>query len=123
MALTELSSELLYGQAFALLQNGQGEKAESLFRILTRDKPDERPFWMGLGMACQKNRAYSDALEAFREAAEIDQQEPHVHIAAAECFFALEKKEQALLALKWAEKLQLEPALKERVALYRRAWK
>ena len=93
-----------YNLAYALYQNGKYKDSQSLFTLLTLLNPLEKKFLMGFGAASQMIADYERALEAYARVVIIDVDDPHPHFHAAECYFALNNKEEALKALLDAEK-------------------
>jgi tetratricopeptide (TPR) repeat protein len=59
-------------RAIALRSLGRHDEAESVWRDLTRARPDHAAAWQGLAAAALDRKAWSDAVAAARRAAEID---------------------------------------------------
>lgn len=91
----------LYTQAYDYYAAGKYEDAESVFRLLTSIIPKTLEIWMGLGASLQMQKKLQEAIDCFGVAAIIDEKElnplPHMH--AADCFWALDQKDNAALAL------------------------
>lgn len=118
--------ELLYGMGHTQIGRQHYEDALTLFRLLTFHEVGEQSYWIGLGMAHQGLKNYKNALEAYGKAAPLGQDNPHVHLRAAECFFALEQKPKALQALDCARNaLHFNPddQLKAQIELLRTIWR
>lgn len=94
----------LYTQAYDYYAAGKYEDAEGFFRLLTSITPKAIEIWMGLGASLQMQKKLQDAIDCFGVAAIIDEKEvnPFPHMHAADCFWALNQKEKATLALKSA---------------------
>jgi len=116
---------LLYSIAYAHLERSAHQDGETLFRLLTMHEPANPTYWIGLGMCHQGAKAYEKAVQAYGMAVLLEKDNPHIHIKAAECFFALNDTKKALLALtcaKQALKLRPEAALEQQVDLLRSIW-
>lgn len=102
--LSPTTLEFIYGIAHSQIERKQYGEALPHFQLLTFYKMTEQSYWHGLGMAYQGLKKYRDALEAYTKGAALNIENPHIHLRAAECFFALNEKKKALHALMWAEK-------------------
>lgn len=98
------TKEGIYHFAYQFYLNGKYADAVKFFRFLTRVDIGQKKHWMGLGAAQQMQKEYEQAIQAYSVAALLDELDPHVHIHAAECFFALEKLEEGITALNSAKK-------------------
>lgn len=124
--LSPSAQDLLYGLAYAQIERNAFKEALSLFRLLTFQKVDQQNYWIGLGMACQGTKDYKEALRAYTKAANLGADNPHVHLKAAECYIALNLKQEALKALTCADHaLRFNPddALQAQVDLLRTIWR
>lgn len=91
--------ESLYAFGYGFYQSGNYEKAMHFFRFLTLIDIGNRKHWMGLGASYQMLKQYERALQAYGQAALLDEQDPYTHWHAAECFLAINNLEQAKEAL------------------------
>jgi type III secretion system low calcium response chaperone LcrH/SycD len=91
--------EALYAFGYGFYQSGNYEKAMHFFRFLTLIDIGNRKHWMGLGAAYQMLKQYERALQAYGQAALLDESDPYTHWHAAECFLAINNYEQAKEAL------------------------
>jgi type III secretion system low calcium response chaperone LcrH/SycD len=85
--------------AYQAYTNGLYNEALPFFRMLTAYRPEHRPAWMGLGATLQMLKDYTEAIAAYGVAALMDENDPYVHLHAAECYHALNDGSQALVAL------------------------
>lgn len=118
--------ELLYSMAYNHLQRKGYTDAVSFFKLLTTFNPGEQSYWIGLGMAEQGLQEWRKSIEAYAKAAALGPFSAHVHIKAAECYFALKETTSAQQALTCAEDaLKIEPqaGLHEQVRLLRTIWR
>jgi type III secretion system low calcium response chaperone LcrH/SycD len=94
----------LYQRAHAYYASGKFEDAEGVFRLLTTIAPAQSDFWFALGATFQLQRKFKDAIDSFGAAALLDKKElnPFPHAHAADCFWAMDEKENATIALKSA---------------------
>lgn len=100
---TPETANQLYAMAFRFYESGKYREAVHFFRVLTSMNTDERKFWIGLGASLQMLRDYENALPAYGIAALLDENDPQVHLYAAECFIALQRIEEARTAMAMAE--------------------
>jgi len=96
---TKESVKSLYAFAYRFYQNGKYDQAAHFFRLLTVLEPGEKKNWMGLGASLQMDKKFESALEVYGYAALQDENDPYVHFHAAECFFALKKRDKGQEAL------------------------
>ena len=96
--------DLLYSIAYAEIERKKYSDALPLFQLLTFHEVTQQTYWMGLGMAYQGVKDYKNALEAYSKAANLGLDNPYVHYKAAECYFALNQKDNALKALTCADR-------------------
>jgi type III secretion system low calcium response chaperone LcrH/SycD len=87
-------------------------EASTYYRILTMVRPLEPRFWKGLGACQQMRHDYQYAIDCYASAQLLngDQLDPYLYVHAADCFLALERKEEALqvleIARQWALKVK-----------------
>lgn len=96
-----VDAKTLYTQAYDFYKAGKYEDAEGLFRLLTSMTPKTLEIWIGLGASLQMQKKLQEAIDCFGVAAIIDEKEinPFPHMHAADCFWALDQKEKAFLAI------------------------
>ncbi len=120
--LSEDAAKALYYLAYNAYQNGNYQESVSFFRILTEQSTDHRAAWMGLGASFQMLKKYEEAIAAYGCAAVLDENDPYVHLHAAECFHALNNPQKALMALDSALACEPKPELREQLTLLRTLW-
>lgn len=99
------TAEALYAFAYGFYENGIYDKAVHFFRFLTLMQMNNKKYWMGLGASYHMLKDYECALQCYGYAAFLDENDPYVHLHAAECFFALDEITQGQQALSSAETL------------------
>lgn len=77
------------------------DAADTLFALNLLD-PLNHTYWLALGIAEQKLYNYTTALQSFAMASLLDIEAHLPHMYAAQCFFNMNKRYQARLALKMA---------------------
>ena len=123
---TEKISEM-HHIAFHLYRDKQYEKAGHFFRLLTIIDPSDMKYWKGLGASLQLAKKYQEAVECYASAVLVgsDQPDPYLFVHAADCFFALDQKEQGLKALEGAKlsaELRKDMQVIAHVALMQELW-
>ena len=111
--------EDLYAAAYQCYEIGNYSVAAQYFTKLVLCNPLEEKFWRGLASSKQMAQEYLAAVHAWGSSAFLTGDDPLPHFHAAECFFSLNDKKQAFLALHAAEKL-LQPednALKAKIEI------
>lgn len=125
-SLSQEAQTALYSQAYHLYENGKYQEAKRFFHFLTIVNPYEKSFWIGLGASYQMLKDYARAIEFYSVAAVQDQNNPYVHLHAADCFFALGQMDQAFQALDSAESAanltEGNQNIISHLALIRQAW-
>jgi type III secretion system low calcium response chaperone LcrH/SycD len=111
--MTAVESEVLYSEAFCLYENGKYDEAIKAFTHLAINNMRSFKSWMGLGASYQMVRNYKDALGAYAMAGYLNPTNPYIHFHAAECFFAINDREEGMLALKAAEEAIKDKSLHE----------
>jgi len=104
-SLSKNTCEDLYSIGYHYYKNGKYSEAAGCFSLLVIADSNSSKYWMSFGASQMMMGNYQEALTSFALASEIDVQNPQPHFNAAECFFALNRKEEGLQALKNAEKL------------------
>jgi type III secretion system low calcium response chaperone LcrH/SycD len=126
LSLSEDCLQGLYAIAYNFYENGKYREAVHYFRVLSNIDAPTRKHWMGLGASLHMLKDYEKALAAYSIAALLDNQDPYVHIHAADCCFALEQKERGMKALDAAELVikmnKNDQKLISQLALIRQAW-
>lgn len=117
-------AEVLYADAFNQYEAGRFQEAVEAFRHLCFLHPFEAKFWFGLAASLQESRSYPEALEAWAVTALLNPKAPHPHFHAAECYFSLQNREEALTALdEAAMKVGNDVDLEEKIAFLRQQWR
>lgn len=118
-------TETVYALATHAYENGRYEEALPLFRFLCLEESSKR-HWMGLGATLLMLKQFSEALPCYGLAALEDAEDPYVHLYAADCLFALDNIQGALLALEATEKAAIfkdeHEGLRKQVRIMRQAW-
>lgn len=120
--LSEEAAKALYSVAYNSYQSGNYADAAAFFRLLTQQSTDHRAAWMGLGASLQMLKNYAEAIAAYGCAAVLNENDPYVHLHAAECFHALKDSAKALQALDAALACESKPELQEQLTLLRTLW-
>lgn len=95
--------EALYASGYGCYESGNYEHAIHFFHFLTIIDRNTKKHWVGLGASYQLSKKYANAVQCFAYAALLDENDPYIHVHAAECFFALDRTEQGDQALASAE--------------------
>lgn len=123
---SEESLEVLYALAHTHYNGGKFQEASDLFFLLTKQARDLRKGWMGYAASLQMLKRFDEAIAAYGWAAILDENDPYVHFYAAECFWAMENKDNALLALQSARNVAQASAkhsqLDEQLKLLESTW-
>lgn len=114
--------EDIYASGYALYEGGKYREAADCFRVLTLEEPSESRHWMGLAAAHQMLAEYELALQAYACAADLHPQNPYTHLHAAECFFALGKKDDAAEALAACGQTTSEPHILDKIAVMKESF-
>lgn len=122
--MNEEEIERFYAYGFAQYGTGNWGEAADVFRVLCTRRPLEARFWFALGATLQEAESYADALHAWAMAALLRDEDPFPHFHAAECYLSTKDKEEALLALKEAERrIGKQHPLQGKIALLKEQWK
>lgn len=92
--------DLLYHYALQLVAVKEHAGAARLLKILTLYDAWSFDYWFQLGVCCQAQKAWSDAIYAYGRAAQIQLDEPRAPWRAAECYLACGNDRGAKKALK-----------------------
>jgi type III secretion system low calcium response chaperone LcrH/SycD len=87
-----------YNIAKEIINEGSFKEAELAFTFLTFLNPYYQNFWLGLGIACQSQGNFENAIEAYSAAELLNPLNPNVHLNAYQCHIALENNEAAEIA-------------------------
>lgn len=99
-----------YAIAHYYYSKGQYSDALTYFQILVTARPLEPKFWKGLGATLQMKQDFAGALGCYDKAQLLngEQPDPYLYVHAANCFYSLDQKDNALGALEaakqWAKK-------------------
>lgn len=97
--ITDDELEALYILGCRYSHCGKYEQALTFFRFLCLHRHTDARFWLALGSASQMLGATDNAIDAYRLAALLNRQEPHIPLRAAECFIKLNQPDKAIGAL------------------------
>jgi tetratricopeptide (TPR) repeat protein len=106
--ISEEALKSMYKDAIDLYNNDQAQEACLTFGILIRERPFTKSFWMGLAASRQKLKEFDNALMAYAMTTLIDDIDPMPHFHAAQCYFELGNKDEAIKAINLAEALVFE---------------
>lgn len=93
---------VLFRYALQLVEVGEYSAATRLFKLLTMYDAWSFDYWFQLGVCCQSQSLWSDAIYAYGRAAQIRLNAPEVPYAAAECYQACGNSQYARKALRAA---------------------
>lgn len=116
-----------YSLAYHLYQNKHYEDALSYFRLLVQAKPEVAKYWKGLASTLQMLKRYDEALSCYAAAKQLNESkpDPYLHIHSADCYYALNRLNDALLLLECAEKIARKTGdkrVQSHVTLMRQIW-
>lgn len=124
MLLSDDEAEKFYLCAYSHYHSGHWTEAADIFRLLCTRRPLESRFWFGLGAALQEGGSYFDALHAWAMASLLNKEDPYPHFHAAECYFSLSDRTEAVKALDEAYlKIEQNHPLGEKIALLKEQWR
>ncbi|MGA8163517.1 MAG: hypothetical protein WB791_00640 [Waddliaceae bacterium] len=92
-----------YGAAKRILEQKRFEDAMSAFVFLTTINPYISDFWLGLGMAQQKNQEHEAALSSYRTAFTLEGRSILPYMLAAHCCLEIKDFDRAKEVLECAE--------------------
>jgi type III secretion system low calcium response chaperone LcrH/SycD len=122
--LVETEEKTLYSQGYSFYQKGHYRQAVEIFRLLTVRNPFEKNYWFSLASALQEEKEYGLALQAWAMTALVEQNNPLPHFHAAECYFSLNQKRDAFLALFEAkERSRPSDPLWQKITVLEDCWK
>lgn len=98
-----VASNTLYTLAYNAYERREYAEGVHFFRMLTLMECHIQKHWIGLAACYQMQNQFDEAVPAYSVAAVIDPANPQVHLHAAECLFALGRKEEGENALISAE--------------------
>ena len=125
MDLSEEEVEAFYSFGFSQYGSGNWPEAADTFRVLCTRRPLDPRFWFALGATLQEARSYEDALPSWAMASLLKREDPYPHFHAAECYFSLKRKDEALKALKESsERIGQNPShpLEEKILVLKELW-
>jgi tetratricopeptide (TPR) repeat protein len=102
-----------YEAAKNVLEQNRFEDAVSAFLFLTGLNPNVADFWMGMGMAQQKNNEFDAALNSYTIAIELEGNKIFPYILTAQCCMEIKNFQKALEVIESAEKYAQEKAAQE----------
>ena len=91
--------EAVYSLAFGYYQTGKYDEASKLFQFLVLFDHLNAKYWMGMGAVQQVKKDYKGAIASYAYASFLDLENPKPQLHAAECYFALGDKTNAMSAL------------------------
>lgn len=117
----------LYYIGYNCYRQGKLDDAESLFGLLTTLNRHDSKHWMGLAGVYQMQKRYRNAIDAYKAAYQLNENDPKASFHAAECYFALGEKNVGLDALKSAERAIHRQAIPDQnmlahISLIKGAW-
>ncbi len=123
--LTPEEKTTLYSAAYSLYNQGDYSRALQLFTHLVLNSPFCERSWRGLASTRQMSQDYKGSLHAWALTALLQDTDPSPHFHAAECYFSLGDRKEALLALDAAESLlsksEEDLELKNKITILRNA--
>jgi type III secretion system low calcium response chaperone LcrH/SycD len=117
----------VYYIAYRLYRDQRYEEAVYFFRLLTVANPFDTRYWKGLGACLQMQKQYEEAINCYicTQLLKSNEPDPYVYVHAADCYFALGRKEEGLQALKgaqWHAEEQGEERVLTHIALMHDRW-
>ena len=109
-------------KAFLFYEAGHYKEAALSFDILVKKNPFEAKSWFSLASSYQQLQEYHKALPAWAMSAFLDSKNPYPHFHAAECLLSMDKKKEALLALKKAKTLCNDSDLLQKIEILEEIW-
>ncbi len=124
---TEENIQKMYARAFLLYQEKRYQEASPYFRLLVMISPSEAKYWKSFGACLQMLQSYEEALNCYISAHMLNQKkrDPYLYIYAADCYFALQQREEGLKALEAARliaKEENDQRILRHAALMRGIW-
>lgn len=99
MGLSNEAMAKFYESAYHLFEKERYVDAASAFVFLVTLNPKNHEYWMGLGMATQMCGQYEEAIDAYEMSAYYHLDSPVPYFYLAKCFFVVNERESALIAL------------------------
>lgn len=120
------TQNFLYSFAYSFYQNGKFKEATSYFRFLTLVDLQNPKYWLGLGAAEQMLKNFDKAIQAYKAAMVLNENDPYTYFLLADCYFARGQGEQGLEVLTTVEQRfgneeKYQPLIGH-IALIRRSW-
>lgn len=117
----------VYHIAYRLYRDQRYEEAVHFFRLLTIANPFDGRYWKGLGACLQMQKQYEEAINCYVCTQILNRHtlDPYLFVHAADCYFAVGKKEEGLKALngaQWSAGEQGDQQVLNHVALMRERW-
>lgn len=124
---SEMQAETIYAMGHSAYENGQYQKAATIFAGLAANVKNNPKYWMGLGSADFMAKRYDRAAHAFLLAAAQKPHNPEPYIRAAESLWhqkEVEKAYQMLLLAETAVKNNKKEFgnFMDQIILYKQAW-
>jgi len=94
--------------AFAAFRAGRMAEAESAFKAMVVDEPENATAWLYLGRIHRRQERYREAADALRRAQRLDPRDPDVERELGYLFLALDRPESAAASFRRAVELQPE---------------
>ncbi|MCB1106705.1 MAG: SycD/LcrH family type III secretion system chaperone [Chlamydiia bacterium] len=95
---------VLYALAFTLYEGGDVQEAKKVFERLISCDPFTQKYWMGLAACSQQEKNYEEALKGWGMASLLENSNPTPHFHAAECYMALENRDEGKKAIEACRK-------------------
>lgn len=125
---TVKEKEEMYAVGFALYEKQKYNEASFFFRALATIDPSNIRFWKALGASLQMTNDLEGALNCYLATIYLigdNQRDSILYIHAADCYFALQRKDEGLQALKMAEMGNLkdkDEKIQEHISFMRTLW-
>lgn len=91
--------QTLLEQAKQLADGHRYEEARQLYARVGQESPEQTEAWMGLALACLRQKRYSECLEAVAKALTLDARQVPPHLIAASAFNSLGRYADAIQAV------------------------
>lgn len=121
------NKEQTYALAYALYEKKKYRDASYFFRGLVTVDPKNVTYWKGLAASLQMQNDSEGALNCYLALLCLSNEQskdPMIYIHTADCYFALQRKEQGLKALACAEKwVDKKHPLVQHIEFMRNLWK
>ncbi len=94
-------------RASGLLDERRDEEASGLYARICQENPDNAEAWLGLAVACLRQKRYPECVQAAERAMALDSRQPRSHLIAAAAFSGMGHPTDAIRAADAA--LAIEP--------------